>query len=366
MTPTRILAVDDERANLRLLSIALGNEGHLVDVATNGEEALDLAAKFPPDLVLLDINMPNLDGFQVLARLRDIEGCRTTPVIFLTGVEDLSAKMRGFSMGAVDYVVKPFHLEEVRARVRIHLQLSHSLKALAHEQARHIESLATAQRSILVQPKDMPEARFSTHFQPAQEAGGDTYDVLDLGAGIYGYFVGDVSGHDLGSSLVASAATALLRQNSGPAWSPQDTFRIVNGALVDWLPPGRFLTATLVRMNRNTHTLRVVSAAHPPVAIVTAAGDVSLLDCRGDVLGAFSEARFESFERKVHPGDHVVLYTDGLLEARGRSLKESLGLLETTLASLAKTPLEELPGRLVQAMAPVEGADDVLVLAFRV
>lgn len=364
MTPTRILAVDDQRANLRLLSIALGNEGHLVDLASSGEEALSLAAKSPPDLVLLDIAMPDLDGFQVLAGLRDIEGCRTTPVIFLTGVEDLSAKMRGFSMGAVDYVVKPFHLEELRARVRIHLQLSHSLKALAHEQARRIESLAIAQRSILVQPQDIPDARFATHFQPAQEAGGDIYDVLDMGAGIYGYFVGDVSGHDLGSSLVASAATALLRQNSGPAWSPEDTFRIVNGALVDWLPPGRFLTAALVRMNWNTHSLRVVSAAHPPVAIVEPSGVVTFLECRGDVLGAFSEARFESFERKIKPGDRVVLYTDGLLEARGRSLKESLDLLGNILSSLATTPLEGLPGQIVRSMAPIEGADDVLVLAF--
>ncbi|HNY32243.1 MAG TPA: fused response regulator/phosphatase [Fibrobacteria bacterium] len=366
MTSTRVLAVDDERANLHLLATALRNEGLLVDLATSGEQALETARSTPPDLVLLDIGLPGLDGFQVLERFRQLEGCRTTPVIFLTSLEEVSAKLHGFSLGAVDYVVKPFHLEELRARVRIHLQLSLSLKALAQGQAKRLESLVAAQRSILTRPEEHPEARFSVHFQPVQEAGGDLYDVVEIGPGVHGYFVGDVSGHDLGTSLVASAATALLRQNSGPAWSPEDTLRMINGALVDWLPSGRFLTGCLARLNRNTHSLRLVGAGHPPPALLQARGGVSLLDCPGDVLGAFREAQFGLVERKVQPGDVVVTYTDGLLEKPGRSLEESLQTLAETLEGLRGVPLERLPGQLAREMAPAAGADDVLVLAFAV
>lgn len=364
MIPTRVLAVDDERANLHLLATALRNEGLMVDLASSGEQALESASSLPPDLMLLDIGLPGLDGFQVLEKFRELEGCRHTPVIFLTSVEDISAKVRGFSLGAVDYVVKPFHLEELRARVRIHLQHAQSLKALAHEQARRLESLVLAQRSILVRPADHPAARFAVHFQPAQEAGGDLYDVFEVGPGVHGYFVGDVSGHDLGASLVASAATALLRQNSGPAWSPEDTFQMINRALADWLPPGRFLTGCLARLNRNTRTLRIVSAAHPPPVVLEASGRVTFLECSGDVLGAFAQARFGSLERKLQSKDRVVIYTDGLLERPGRSLQDSLDALGQAISGLARVPLDQLPGRLTEAMNPVNGADDVVALAF--
>jgi sigma-B regulation protein RsbU (phosphoserine phosphatase) len=364
---SRILVVDDERLNLRMLSMALCHEGHLVDSAPDGPSALAAAVANAPDLVLLDIMMPGMDGFEVLERLRGMEGCRGIPVIFLTGMEDLESKLRGFSLGAVDYVVKPFHLEEIRARVRIHLQLQLAHRELAEEQARRLRSLGEVQRGMMVKPSDLPQAKFSVHYRPAQEAGGDIYDVLPLGHGIHGYLVADVSGHDVGTSLVATAAKALLHQFAGPVYSPEETLRLMNRALFGWLQRGRFLTASFVRLNRNTGTVRAVSAGHPaPVILEAGSGKVLPLEADGDVLGAFPDARFGMAERHVHKGDRVVIYTDGLVEAGGLAPGGFDAGLEDALAGIAGCPLEEIPGRLADKLAGSSRADDVLVLAFEV
>lgn len=364
---SRVLVVDDERTNLRMLSMVLRHEGHVVDSASDGPSALAAAAENAPDLVLLDIVMPGMDGFEVLERLRGMEGCRGIPVIFLTGMEDLESKLRGFALGAVDYVVKPFHLEEVRARVRIHLQLQLAQRELAAEQSRRLRSLGEAQRGMMVKPSDLPEANFSVHYRPAQEAGGDLYDVLALGAGICGYLVADVSGHDVGTSLVAAAAKALLHQYAGPVYSPEETLRLMNRALFGWLQRGRFLTASFVRLNRNTGTVRAVSAGHPaPVVVEAGTGRIVSLDAQGDVLGAFADARFGMVERPVRKGDRVLIFTDGLVEVGGRVDRDFRVGLENALSELAGSPLDELPAGLAAKLAGSSRADDVLVLAFEV
>jgi len=363
----RILVVDDERSSLHLMCMVLRHEGHLVEAASDGASALEAAAANPPDLVLMDIVMPGMNGFETLERLRNIEGCRSVPVIFLTGMEDLESKLRGFALGAVDYVVKPFHLEEVRARVRIHLQLALAHRELAEEQGRRLRLLGEAQREMFIRPVEIPEAKFSVHYAPAQEAGGDLYDVLPLGPGIHGYLVADVSGHDVGTSLVATAAKAMLHQYAGPVFSPEETMRLVNRALHGWLPPGRFLTASFVRLNRNTGTVRAVSAAHPaPILIEAATDKIRHLETEGDVLGAFAQARFGSVDRSVRKGDRVVIFTDGLFEGVASDDAGSKAALEKAISENSRAPLDVLPQRISEAMGSGTRPDDVVVLAFEV
>lgn len=364
----RVLVVDDERQNLQMLSVVLRNEGYLVDTADSGETALEKAWSTTPDLVLLDIVMPGMDGFATLENLKGIAGASTIPVIFLSGLEDLETKLRGFSLGAVDYVTKPFHIEEVRARVRIHLQLALARQSLVQEQASRLRSLASAQKKLQVLPSDLPEANFSVLYESAQEAGGDIYDVLAIGEGIHGFLVADVSGHDVGTSLLASAARALFRQNTGPMYSPEESFNLVNRVLAGWLPPGRFLTACYALLNRNTGRLSVVGAAHPPAAILDASGKARSLDVEGDVLGAFADARFGRIDARVSKGDRVVLYTDGLVENidGGKAWSNESDRVLRKLEQLSDVPLGELPSRLASELSDGSKDDDVLALAFEV
>ena len=121
--PKTILIVDDTPENLRLLLELLKQQGYKVRAVPNGRLALQAAASEPPDLILLDIMMPEMDGYEVCRRLKqDVTLCEI-PVLFLSALGETLDKVRAFDVGAVDYVTKPFQFEEVRARVETHLRL---------------------------------------------------------------------------------------------------------------------------------------------------------------------------------------------------------------------------------------------------
>jgi DNA-binding response OmpR family regulator len=117
----RILVVDDEPDIRRLLTEALEVTGYEVRTATNGEEAIRAAALYIPDLVLLDVMMPGMDGFTAYERLRAKPVDLKSPIIFLTARREINDKLHGFEKGAADYITKPFHIKELLARVRVHL-----------------------------------------------------------------------------------------------------------------------------------------------------------------------------------------------------------------------------------------------------
>lgn len=120
----KILAVDDTPASLRLLTDILKAEGYEVRSAISGELALFAAASNPPDLVLLDIRMPQMDGFEVCRRLKADPVTSDVPVIFVSSASETEEKVRGFEAGAVDFVTKPYQRDELLARVRTHLELN--------------------------------------------------------------------------------------------------------------------------------------------------------------------------------------------------------------------------------------------------
>ena len=122
-TPKTILIVDDTPENLRVLLQLLKHQGYKVRAAPNGKLALQAAASDPPDLILLDIMMPEMDGYEVCRRLKQDEQLREIPVVFLSALGETLDKVRAFDAGGVDYVTKPFQFEEVRARVEIHLRM---------------------------------------------------------------------------------------------------------------------------------------------------------------------------------------------------------------------------------------------------
>jgi DNA-binding response OmpR family regulator len=118
----RILLIDDSPVDLRLMVEFLRGRGFVVLIAQDGEQGLARARDQAPDLILLDVRMPGMDGFTICRRLKDEELTRHVPVIFLTGADEVGERLAGFEAGAVDYIVKPFFEEEVVARIRVHLQ----------------------------------------------------------------------------------------------------------------------------------------------------------------------------------------------------------------------------------------------------
>jgi putative two-component system response regulator len=143
-----ILAVDDTPASLRLVTDLLHSEGYSVRSAINGELALHAASAKTPQLILLDISMPDMDGYEVCRRLKADPGLSEVPVIFLTAMSDEQEILRGFDMGAVDYVTKPFKREELLARVRTHLELYRLRHHLGEEVDRRTYLLRESEKRL--------------------------------------------------------------------------------------------------------------------------------------------------------------------------------------------------------------------------
>ncbi|MCG2584479.1 response regulator [Massilia sp. TS11] len=144
--------VEDTPSSLKLLAGLLATAGHRVRQAPNGELALWTAGAHPPDLVLLDIRMPGMDGFEVCRRLKAIPGLGEVPVIFLSASTDTDDKVKGFEAGGVDYISKPYQFEEVNARVKTHLKIRRLQQRLAY-QNENLAQLVEAKASELAQTK---------------------------------------------------------------------------------------------------------------------------------------------------------------------------------------------------------------------
>lgn len=313
--PYSVLAVDDNLLNLKLIEKSLAKEGYLVYVADNGPGARAIAEKKQPDLILLDIEMPGESGFEVITELKKNAKTAMIPVVFLTALSQVDAKLKGFELGAVDYITKPFHPREVLARVRIQLKLSIATNSLIQEQAAKLRQVARAQEAMLPRTCDFPHARFGVYYKALQEAGGDFYDILNISEMITGYFVADFSGHDIEASYMTPSVKALLAQNCTPVYSPLESMGIINDVLVEILPGGKYLTACYLHLNRATMVASIISAGHPPVVCMPKGGAPYPMEAEGDILGMFSDARFGLTRMAVSKGDRFFIYSDGLVES---------------------------------------------------
>jgi signal transduction histidine kinase len=160
-----ILAVDDTAENLRLLSGMLGEKGYQVRPVTSGRHALQAAERSAPDLILLDINMPEMDGYEVCRQLKSKDSLRDVPVVFLTALTETADKLKAFSVGGVDYISKPFQIDEVLARVKVHIALRRAQAELAknYEQLKALEKVRDNLVHMIVHDMRSPLAVIMGH-----------------------------------------------------------------------------------------------------------------------------------------------------------------------------------------------------------
>ncbi len=365
-----ILIVDDIPVNLKILQVSLMKEGYDVLSAENGPIARRHISETRPDLILMDIIMPEENGFEVVEKLKHDPKTSAIPIIFLTGNDDVESKVKGFKLGAVDYIVKPFNTTEVLARVRLHLKLSLATKALVKQQAEKMKQIHDAQAAMLVNPEDLPHANFGIYYNSLHEAGGDFYDVLQVAENISLYIVADVSGHDIGTSFITASVKALLRQNSSLIYSPTDCMQMMNSVLKDILPASKYLTAVYARLNRRTHLLSMVNAGHPPVLYHPLEGNPEFIEASGTPIGILDDACFETCEIKVKKGDRFFIFSDGLLE-RSDSRRVWTALIDELLPLAEKTrqtPIRQAAAMLNELAGEGKGKpdDDIVIMSIEV
>lgn len=345
-----LLLVDDSSINLELLKDTLDGLGYRLLEASNGQRALEIARAERPDLILLDIMMPGMDGFEVCLQLRQEEVTAGIPVIFLSALDGLEDKVHGLGLGAVDYISKPFRLQEVIARVHTHLtidQLKRKVQKQRDELESELQQVAETQRSLLL--KDLPEVsglRLAVLYETSRYAGGDLFDVLSLSGNRWGILVADAEGHSTPAAVLMAMCCALLRSCSGNVGDPAAVLDYLNRGLCR-VSSSRLVTALYTVYDAERRQLSFARAGHPaPLLFRPSTGLATEILCEGIYplgLSPYGEGAVPVLDFSLQSGDQVLFYTDGLIE-RFNHQEEIYGVerLKKIFATAGSTLPEEI------------------------
>jgi sigma-B regulation protein RsbU (phosphoserine phosphatase) len=314
-----ILLVDDNPVNLQLLLRSLDGRGHRLLVARDGRTALDIARRVRPDLVLLDVLMPDMGGFEVCTTLKSEEATRSAPVIFLSALGEVSDKVAGLSLGAVDYITKPIQPDEVLARVDAHLTqylLEREVRRAYEQLDRELAGAAGMQRELL--PRSLPHAggiRFAAHYRTSRHAGGDYFDVIPLGNDRFGVIVLDVSGHGAPAAIVMAIMRTLVHTYPGTPDDPAALLRHLHQHFEFMRDAAVYATAVYAVVHARERTITLACAGHPlPLRVRTGAAVAPLL-CESTTPLLLTElAAVPCTEHTLAPGDRLLFYTDGVTD----------------------------------------------------
>jgi serine phosphatase RsbU (regulator of sigma subunit) len=313
-----ILLVDDAPANIQVVNSIL-KDIYKIRIATNGPKALELAKVAPPpDLVLLDVMMPEMDGYEVCKRLKSDPGTREIPVIFLTGQTEVEDETRGFDVGAVDYIHKPFSPAVVKARVQTHLVLRGIREQLAQQLFTIQKELETARQiQLSILPSELPKIDgldIAARYVPMTSVAGDFYDFIVVDEKHIGILVADVSGHGMPAALIASMLKIALSAQVANAADPARVLLGLNQALCGKFQH-HYVTAAYLFLDMEKRTLTYAGAGHPPLLLWGGSSEgVRVVEENGLFLGKFEFARYSSVELPLASGDWALLYTDGISE----------------------------------------------------
>jgi phosphoserine phosphatase RsbU/P len=311
-----VLVVDDAPANIQIVNSIL-KDIYKIRIATNGSKALELVKVTPlPDLILLDVVMPEMDGYEVCTRLKLDPETRDIPVIFLTGQTEVEDETKGFDVGAVDYIHKPFSPAVVKARVQTHLSLRGIRQQLAQQLLTIQKELETARQiQLSILPSTVPKIAgldIAARYVPMTSVAGDFYDFIVVDEAHLGVLVADVSGHGMPAALIASMIKIALSSQVSHAADPARVLLGLNEALCGKFEH-HFVTAAYVFIDIQNRTLAYAGAGHPPLLLWGPEG-VRSVEENGLFLGKFSFATYTSTKLPLAPGDHILLYTDGIPE----------------------------------------------------
>jgi sigma-B regulation protein RsbU (phosphoserine phosphatase) len=375
LSDCRVLLVDDAKANLDILVEGLKSD-HKLSLALNGETALQIAARTPPDLVLLDIMMPGLDGYEVCRRMRQMPETAEVPIMFLSSLEEVQNKTRGFEAGANDYLTKPFEMLEVKARVRSLLKAKCYSDAAKEQIASELRVAREIQMGML--PHDFApfeqayQVSFGAVLEPAREVGGDLYGVCASGPERLVIFLGDVSGKGIPASMFMVRAISLARLLSREVIEPERILARLNDELAADNPSGMFVTFLCAMFEPGTGRLTIANGGHcRPVVLGGAEPPRWAVRNLGTALGFEPDLEFERTELTLRKGDALILYSDGVSEAFNPQ-EECYGdqrLLTDTAAFAGQTAPEIAAGLLkrVRAFAgTAPQSDDIAIMTLKV
>jgi serine phosphatase RsbU (regulator of sigma subunit) len=325
-----ILVVDDAPANLQVLAGMLKDRGYKARPVPSGKLALLAARRDPPDLILLDINMPEMNGYEVCEQLKADDQLKGIPVIFISALTEPLDKVKAFSIGGVDYLTKPFQMEELHARVETHLKLrrlqieleeySHRLELARELLTLDLELAREVQHGFLpLRLPEVPGYEFFAYYESALEVGGDYYDFIPLSGQRLAVLLGDVSGKGVAAALLMAKLSADARFCMLTEPDPAAAVTRLNSLLNQSGISDRFVTLLAAILDPESHTVTLVNAGHPPPLVYRGAArtvaEVTGSEAADFPIGIIDGCKYASCQVALEPGDCILAFTDGVTEA---------------------------------------------------
>jgi len=381
--PGRILVVDDDPIDRELLARHLARQGHDIRVAPDGETALELLGSEDFDVMILDVMMPGMHGYQLLELVRREERLRELRVIVISALADTESVARCIQLGAEDYLPREFEPVVLKARIESCLER----KRLGEERELYVAALLEAQerlrvelrrgaayvRSLLPPRLDLPGIRSDWMFIPSAALGGDAFGYNRVGGGRLALYLLDVSGHGIEAALFSVTVLNLLKAMALPGADfadPASVLSRLNESFRMEEQNNLYFTAWYGVYDPSERRLDYASAGSPPAVLVLPGGGAIELSSGGAIVGMDPETRYANLSSPVPPRSRLYLFSDGAYEFRSRSggilgLEPFIGLLSARAAAAEGEPA--LDGILSDAQALASGkrfADDVSLVEF--
>lgn len=385
----RVLVVDDND-DKRFLLRSILDKNFIVLEAGDGASALAAIDEALPDVVLLDVLMPELDGFEVCRRMKANSRTAEIPVLFVSVLDPDQHVVEGLELGGEDFISWPVNASElvarIHARIRSYRPLS-ELRNVVEEQSRRLEEerRREAAREFELEQARAVQQRFVTNlfphgrglkfahrYRPSQMVGGDMFDVVAVGNSEIAVMMADVSGHGLPAALLTSVAKVLFRTGAERGAEPGLLLRWLNRQISSYLATGEFLTVFLGLWNANSQKFSYAGAGHPPAMLTTHdSRTVERLCVSRGIVGVMPDGEFPVASIQLSAGQRIVCYTDGITEAMNDQ-EELLGedrlagicadFCNVPIATLVENAFREID----QFMADAPQRDDQAMLVLEV
>ena len=367
----RLLLVDDQPANLDVLRRVLETQGYRIMLAPSGQVALKSASRALPDLILLDVMMPEMDGYEVCRRLKEDEATCDIPVIFITANDQSEGLVDGFNAGAVDYIAKPFRDEEVLMRVQTHLRISQLTRKLEEE----LKTAHALQMGLM--PTVSPAVNgfaLAGRCLPATHVGGDFFQYFQRDGKLC-FCLADVTGHAMEAAIPMVMFCGILRSQMELDEELENLFERLNRTLYQTLENRAFVCFAMGELDLAGHSLRLSNCGCPyPYHYRAASGEIVELEGEAYPLGVRLDSAPTIRQIDLAPGDRIVFCSDGIIETSNGASEQIFGFDGTAevirQACAEDLDVEALIERVVAAVDDFAGdapqSDDRTIVALQV
>lgn len=344
-----ILAVDDDPINLLILKDILTGVGYRVETETSGPNAIKAIEKEIPDIVILDIMLPEMSGYEVAFKIRNKFNERFIPIIMVTARNQMEDMVKGFIFGGNDYITKPFNSKELLVRIENQLvirnliNMEKEFKSHLVEEKEKIQTTLIKRSEVLndvihklskwekIITKDLNLSKIflnrlmknevfskeiETHvsYEPLRTIGGDVYDIYEYSPGKIRIFIADSTGHGINASLNTINIMTEYNVIQGDELSPSQIMQILNDQFCKKSTPYKMIfTCCIAEIDLTASTMRFASAGHPEQYFLFPGSKIKILKPKGPIIGFKKNVNFEEIKLEFPPGAILFLFSDGIL-----------------------------------------------------